>query len=780
MFVLGRWRIGVCALLALAVTIAGSIGGAVPPADAEVVPAGAPPTALNVSAAAAATGGQVEALALARFGAGGQRGLTVPAPSAVPVSPTVANASLENASAVRFARPPGLVPAAPIEEEVVSVGDPSEFDAIEQELLDRVKEASVDTVKRPGFDVWPGFGQLQLVGLNTWFKVDDEAWVEDVEVYQELSFERLTAIGDPERVEYEFADGIRFCRRQGVEYSTAADRSLSCSRGWEHTTEVEPQRVRARLVYEFEWELAEEVDGSGDRQITAAGDYLIVGEWSEWRDLIVGELGTVASDGTGASQTRPDREGGVETLEAVVEDNSCGFNIFCHGARAAVAIWKWGAEAWDALSSGLLDVAHTIWNLARGCFANVVDVFIALKDMISKVRALHDDPVGFIKQQIEVIRQMKEALWEDPQAFILELAGGAIEYDLYQSNPEQWIGKFGCQLAVALFTGGGSLFAKFGSAARLVEKITDFLASRGRTGRLDADALPDGPRRDRDGREDDNPEEGENLEPPPNCRIGNSFPTGTQVRTADGSLVPIQLIRPGDRVLAADPETGEWSSQLVLDRWSHLDDGQMVTAVLADGSRVTATDHHEFWVASDGAWLQLEDVTAGDLFLTPVGLTPVASVIRHPIAETLVWELDTTGPDTFTVNTGSVDVLVHNECFALGKTNRQSRDLTEAEINHTFDRHGWELLNIPEHALRRDLHFDAVKDIIDRARQSGLTFRSRSGGSETIAHLARIDGEYVVVHFFADGPDAGSLASAWRPTGDQLTRYLEQASRQGP
>ena len=88
--------------------------------------------------------------------------------------------------------------------------DTSDFDQIEQQLLDRVKEASNEEIKRPGFDVWPGFEQLQLVGLNTWFKVDDEAWIE-VEVRQELAHEELIAVGNPERVEYRFADDeIRF------------------------------------------------------------------------------------------------------------------------------------------------------------------------------------------------------------------------------------------------------------------------------------------------------------------------------------------------------------------------------------------------------------------------------------------------------------------------------------------------------------------------------------------------------------------------------------------
>lgn len=143
----------------------------------------------------------------------------------------------------------------------------------------------------------------------------------------------------------------------------------------------------------------------------------------------------------------------------------------------------------------------------------------------------------------------------------------------------------------------------------------------------------------------------------PDC---NSFPTGTLVRMADGSLRPIEHVAAGDRVLAGDPTTGLFADEVVLAQWSHVDDGVMGTVGLTDGSQVSATDHHLFWVASDGSWVELEDVLPGDYLLTPAGVAKVASVAMSNPAPTLVWELDTSGPDTFTVHTGTRDVLVHN------------------------------------------------------------------------------------------------------------------------
>ena len=103
-----------------------------------------------------------------------------------------------------------------------------------------------------------------------------------------------------------------------------------------------------------------------------------------------------------------------------------------------------------------------------------------------------------------------------------------------------------------------------------------------------------------------------------------------------------------------------WSYETVLDQWSHPDDGQLVTASTVDGGTVTATDHHLFWFDNRGAWVELEDVQPGDTLLTPEGVTTVDSLVVFPANNTTVWELDTTGPDTFTINTGTDDILVHN------------------------------------------------------------------------------------------------------------------------
>lgn len=215
----------------------------------------------------------------------------------------------------------------------------------------------------------------------------------------------------------------------------------------------------------------------------------------------------------------------------------------------------------------------------------------------------------------------------------------------------------------------------------------------------------------------------------------NSFPTGTQVRMADGTLRPIEMIEPGDSVLTANPETGEWSNQRVLDQWSHLDDGDMTTATFDDGSEITATDHHLFWVDNQGAWVRLEDVQSGDSLLTPEGVTTVDHVVTAGATSTLVWELDTQTTDTFTVNTGTADVVVHN-------ADEVARNWVMVDSNWLKD------LGIDAHQLKDDVGRDAQFDIF-RDKNTGALGVGRKGlppGSEVeLLNMRVVNGvvEYV-------------------------------------
>ena len=71
-----------------------------------------------------------------------------------------------------------------------------------------------------------------------------------------------------------------------------------------------------------------------------------------------------------------------------------------------------------------------------------------------------------------------------------------------------------------------------------------------------------------------------------------SFSGDTEVLMADGSSKPISEVEAGDRVYAADPETGESGTRAVTRTWLHRD---TVVDLDLGGSVVTTTEDHPFW-----------------------------------------------------------------------------------------------------------------------------------------------------------------------------------------
>lgn len=599
----------------------------------------------------------VPSLAQARLGSPDPAAALTGSPSASATS----SAAVANAAAAIAATSTASAPVAasssssavsPSAVSTVAVSSTAGLDQIQQDIVDRLKQKAQGEIWRPGFEIWPSSNQLQMVGLKSWFRVRDDAWA-SISVDEAFAGAVAEASApEPLKVQYEFSDGLYACSRQGAAWTPGSTPTGSCRRDWDHTTEVEPQQVRARLIYEFDWTLTEH-DGA---TTAATGTFRIVGQWTDHLDLVVGELGTVVTDGTSASQPSVTR--GLDMASATYEPPSgCRWGFLCTIARGFKSLWNWSQEAWDDLSSGVLRAAQIVWDMAVGCFSNILDIIDTIKDVLTKLKELAVDPIAFLKNQFETLKAMVDAVRDSPGDFAVTVLEGAFEAELFRTNLPQWIGKFACQAAVALLTGGGSLANNLGGAVRLIGKLNDYLSSKGMRNLDNIVPEPNQRRNDRDnndGRDDDD-------EGVPRCLIGNSFPTGTPVRMADGTLTAIEDVRPGDLVLAADPRTGDWSHQIVLDQWSHHDDGHLATATLVDGSTITATDHHYFWVDSRGAWVELDDVEPGDHLLTPDGVTTVDDLTIHASATSLVWELDTSGPNTFTVHTGTHDLLVHNE-----------------------------------------------------------------------------------------------------------------------
>ncbi len=554
-------------------------------------------------------------------------------------------------------------------------------------------------------DLAPDRSDLQIVGLESWLapnRLTAILPVPDAHRHRFLFWSYPESyIALPRRSIFNFADGVsRECGRNGSRYSPGAAGPPECGRDWFHTTAVLPMWVQTQMEYrvirltpfpkvytkrtdrsvpylldvgeiqaigkEIGDPVGAPVSGTPSTPIadcslvdTSLGpcvapddiidDVIPVSGDGDWPPLptdpcadeepilmasidaaaIQAAMAAAAANPCGDETGDPDDP---DTGDDPTEDLPDPFAPTDDDPPPVIScddIEEW--RPWlDCVRRVVVDelaaIAHKVYELLPDWAKAVVraldgcaefggealrDIWEAFK---SAGEALSDFPT-WLEQKLREIRELVDAIRSDPEAFVNGALKDWAEADLYNSGDKaKWVGKMTCKVAAAVLLGG---------SAKLLADLKNFK------------------NRDRSG----------------DC---NSFPAGTPVLMADGRRLPIEQVRPGDLVLAANPANGRWQPRAVLDRFSHLDEGQMATVTLVDGSSLTATDHHLFFVASDGAWMELADVRPGDALLTPSGVATVARVIEGEPTETAVWDLDTAIDDTFAVSTGGHDLLVHN------------------------------------------------------------------------------------------------------------------------
>ncbi|GAB3816276.1 polymorphic toxin-type HINT domain-containing protein [Kribbella italica] len=153
-----------------------------------------------------------------------------------------------------------------------------------------------------------------------------------------------------------------------------------------------------------------------------------------------------------------------------------------------------------------------------------------------------------------------------------------------------------------------------------------------------------------------------------NCRIGNSFLPGTMVLLADGVSKPIEKLKLGDRVLAADPVSGKTAGQTVVGTILGQGNKSLVTLTLAiesatakNTSALTATEGHPFYLPKSRRWVHANDLRVGDELQSLRGESVrVAAVLDYDEVAT-VRNLTVSGFHTFFVVVNDAPVLVHNQ-----------------------------------------------------------------------------------------------------------------------
>ncbi|MFF1919425.1 RHS repeat-associated core domain-containing protein [Streptomyces sp. NPDC058221] len=154
---------------------------------------------------------------------------------------------------------------------------------------------------------------------------------------------------------------------------------------------------------------------------------------------------------------------------------------------------------------------------------------------------------------------------------------------------------------------------------------------------------------------------------PGSCLARNSFTADTPVLMADGTSKPIKDVKIGDKVQAADPETGEEGARTVTALIEGNGEKQLVDLTIDTGGMrgaktggITATDGHPFWVPKLHQWVEAGELKAGQWLQTSAGTWVQVAAIRHRAHSTTVYNLTVDDLHTYYVLAGATPVLVHN------------------------------------------------------------------------------------------------------------------------
>ena len=492
----------------------------------------------------------------------------------------------------------------------------------EAEALAGVLDELAPQYWRPGARTSPHVDGVQFVGLEMWLAVDPDIWV-PISTTTTVGEVSVSATAVPATMVWEFSDGLtRVCPGPGLQYSPGAAGPAPCGRDFERTTEVVPVAVAVSIDYAVEW----------TSTLGNAGTLARRGEANRY-ELVVGEVQTYLSDGDRPARPPPE-ELADPASSRPMDDRHCSIGTVGHCSLSDVADAL--ADAGEALVAGSLGALGQVWAFVQGCAAFVGQAFTSIVDLGRQLGELAADPARFMDEKFALAQELYRAIDANAGAFAREFLNDEFQLGMIETDRGRWVGMIGCEVAVAVLTGGaGSVrVAKLLSRDGFLDSLRDFER------RHDSD--------------DGTPNDG-----PGACR--SSFPSATLVLAGDGNAVPIEAIEAGDTVAAFDPATGTWAPRAVTAQWSYLDTDEMATLALADGSTVSATDHHRFYNASADAFEELEDLSSGDELVTPTGRVGVESVTLWPSAPTLVWELSVEVDHSFAVFAGDHAVAVHNQ-----------------------------------------------------------------------------------------------------------------------
>jgi len=143
---------------------------------------------------------------------------------------------------------------------------------------------------------------------------------------------------------------------------------------------------------------------------------------------------------------------------------------------------------------------------------------------------------------------------------------------------------------------------------------------------------------------------------------GQSFRPSTEVVLATGVVEAIADVRPGNKVMVTNPETGKTRAEPVTAVWVNRDADLLVLTVqtVAGDTAIDTTQHHLFYDITTHGWVQAEELHPGDhLYTLGGGLATVIGTQIIPGAADM-WDLTVAREHDFYIDTSTTDILVHN------------------------------------------------------------------------------------------------------------------------
>ncbi|MFD7581998.1 polymorphic toxin-type HINT domain-containing protein [Kitasatospora sp. NPDC059817] len=243
---------------------------------------------------------------------------------------------------------------------------------------------------------------------------------------------------------------------------------------------------------------------------------------------------------------------------------------------------------------------------------------------------------------------------------------------------------------------------------------------------------------------------------PVRAPLPNSFPAGTKVLMADGSTLPIEQVRVGDYVTAADPDFGETSSRRVDATIYTPDDRDFtdLTIQSPDGTTatITSTDQHPFWAENQHAWRNAADLTTGDTVRTATGQTAQITTSKHWKTLQPAYNLTVDTVHTYFVMAGSSSILVHNAAeFDCWKVSRL-QEHESGKIGHTISKH----VGKSDKELIDRTDVDVASTFEDWAGAEFSTLQNIRQNSEKVQEF--LDGQKFKVELISMGAPWGSRA----------------------